>query len=345
MPQVYEGALGTTVTVIPVDSTVSVGFRSVIALIGEADGGEAPTEEPVPIDSARDAAEQFGEGSELADNLTRALRAGATSVFGVATDDDWEAAAEAAMDVAPRYVTPVTDTEGNIIEVHSVVEDRANILEFARVIAPTPSSIAPTEVNGAEPIAASDRLVEVAPKEFEDGTYVASALVGHASRQALGSSITYDELTFSGDLATEYRRDIAQNFERIAAVTKDGTITEGVTTSDEDAFADLFQVEIVDAVALGADEIAQNYAGQRPNTREARRALARDVRSFLSPLTSRRPPLLSDADGGPPFAVEASAESDDTVNLRVSISPVNVMKQIDIDLEVGSAVTFSGADT
>lgn len=344
----YSGGLGTTVTVRPVDANVSVGFDSTLVLIGENSGGSATDKELNFLDTQSDANDLYGSSSEIAKAYTAATLNGASEVYGISIDsndtDPYQAATDEVMSgISPRYIVPCTETQAEQDNVLASVNDWADDLNFARVIAPG-DDVSTGNISSYSPTNDDQRYAEVAPKRGKTGgenAFTAAAVAGHASQQPLGSSITFDNLNIS-DLSTEYRRTEAVDFGEVTAVTRDGKITEGVTTSTEDAFSDIFQVEIVDAVAQGVDEIAQQYAGDRPNTEDARQDLVGDVDRFLGPLTQDRPPLLSTAEGGPAYAVDTVVESDEKISLNVAISPVSVMKQIDINFDVGSVLTFEG---
>jgi len=345
MSTTYQGGLGTTVTVRPADSTVTVGFDSTIVLIGINDSGNANLEEAVFLETKQDAIDAFGESSEITKAYTAAAANGAAEIWGVAADDssNWSGAAEEAMGLDPRYIVVCSETDSNQTDVLGVVSSWANDLEFARVFAPA-EDVSASNVSTYTPANEDQRFIEVAPLRTTVGgkdAYAAAAVAGHAARQPLGSSITYDSLNIE-DASLEYRRSTAEDFEQVTAITRDGQVAEGVTTSAEDAFKDIFQVEIVDTVTLGLDEIGQSYAGSRPNISEARRSLRKDVREFLGPLTTGRPPLLADSQGGPAYSVGTQATGDESVDLNVGVSPVDVMKQIDINMNVGSVVGFEG---
>ena len=349
MAQTYDGGLGTTVTVNPVDSSVSVGFDSTIVLIGPTNG-TAEFNTPTPLVSQSAADDKFGPDSEVSAAFAAAQLNGGGDIYGVAIDDaatnPWQDAAVAAMGISPRYLVPVTADSANKDAVLQVVKDYATDLNFARVIAPG-EDVDTADVSSYTPTVEDHRYVEVAPKNVTVGgtqTFTAAAVAGHASRQPLGSSITYDQLNGVESLSTAYRRSTAQQFEQVTAVTQDGQIVEGVTTSSEAAFEDLFQVEIVDTIAAGLDEIAQDFAGDTANTPNGRRSLANSVSAFLAAQADGRPPLLSAVDGGPAYNVSVGASSSDTATLTVAASPVDVMKQVDIQFNVGSVVQFDGVE-
>ncbi|MDB9247451.1 hypothetical protein PN419_00320 [Halorubrum ezzemoulense] len=353
METTYDGALGTTINVYPSGANVTVGFDSTVVLIGPMDSsnGSANVGEAVLLADQDEADTQFGDGSGLASAYAAASANGAGEVYGVgvdtsAADPDWTGAAKEAMGVDPRYVYVDSTEETPVTEVHGVVTDYATDLNFARVFAPIAESVAAGDETTYTARANDQRLVEVAPQSATvDGasTYTAAAVVGHAARQPLGSSISNDEITVDS-LGTEYRASGASGFENVTAVTKDAVIVSGATTSDTDAFSDIFQVEIVDTVALGLDEVAQTYAGEAPNTQDEANNLESDMRTFLGSLTDQRPPLLADVSGDTPYFVTATPEPDGQTTVDVGVSPLDVMEDITINLNVGRTVTFDGVE-
>lgn len=345
MSTTYNGGLGTTVTVSPVDSTSVVGFSSSIALVGESDGGTATIGDPVQLSSEDQAVSAFGSGSPIVMNYALADHNGAGAIYGVGVDASAPDYKSAVMEVADdvRYIVVLTESDQYIMDAVNGAEEVATDMTFTRVFAPGENTDA-QNTDSYSPRMNGHRYVEVAPATATlDGTtgYTASAVAAQASRQPLGSSITYDELTVDS-LGVHYRRSDAKQFSHTVAVTRDGVIAEGVTTSDEDAFKDIFQVEILDVVTLGLDEIGQRYAGDTPNTPDGRNSLKTDCDKFLQPLVSRRPPLLSVSADGPAFDVSVELVDNETVKLKVAVSPMDVMKLVEIEISVGSLVTLSG---
>lgn len=352
MSVTYNGALGTTVNVFPSGANVSVGFTSTLVLVGEQDGGNADFNTPVAVDDVSDVEDAMGESSSLTGAFRAAKANGAGDIWvvgtdGTATDPDYSAATQAAMSILPRYVYLDSADSADKSTALGVIEDYATDLEFARLFAPVESDVATADISTYEPNANAQRYIEVAPFECTVGgetTYTAAAVAGAASTKPLGGSLAYDQITVDS-LATEYRASTATDFEHVTAVTKDSVIVDGVTTSTEGAFSDIFQMEIVDTAALGLDQISQDYAGSTPNTEEERTSLRGAMRRFLESLADRNPPLLADAEGGQPYSVQVDlGSSDDEAVASVGVDPVDVMKQITINLNVGDVTTLEGVE-
>ena len=346
----YDGSLGTTVNVIPRGADVSVGFNSTIVLVGEGDSGTADLQEGYFIEDTDDAEGLFGEEAPLVDAFGAARANGAPEIWGVpvdSTDPNYEAAVETAVDLGPRYIYVDSEDDADVNAAVGVVEDRATDLDLTRVFAPISEDVDVADIGEYEPRADSQRLVEVAPLTATVAgadTYMAAAIVGAASTKPLGSSLAYDGVVVD-ELGTEYRASMAVDFERVTAVTKDAEVVDGITTSDEGAFSDIFQMEIVDTAILGLDEVAQDYGGSEVNTPDGRANLESDMRIFLQSLASQTPPLLADAFGGDPFVVEADVGGDaDEVIVTAGVNPVDVMKQITINLNIGRVTTLGGIE-
>ncbi len=336
----YDGGLGTTVTVNASDSTSNTDFNTEVALIGTNENGSISPNDPQSLESAEQAATLFGDNSDVPAAYELATRNGSPTPLAVAVDSaspDYAAAVQAVASDA-RYVVPLTTESSNIQGALTGATDSADDFAFTRVVAPGPD----TSPGSVTTLPNNDpRLVVVSPQNATvNGTqsYTAVAVASVASRQRLGNSITYNEVEFDG-VSQEYGRSTAQQFTDVTAVTQGGVIAEGVTTSEKDAFKDIYAVEIVDAVVGALDALAQRFAGESPNTPGQRRSLESEVDGLLGPLTQRRPPLLSTVEGGPAFERSVDAVSPQKARLNVAISPVDVMKQIDIALDVGSVVS------
>jgi|APHM01.1.fsa_nt_gi hypothetical protein len=344
MTENFDGGLGTSVTLTASDSTTNIGVDATVGFVVPNSEGasEAPTDEIVTLQTEEVAKNALGESTEAYRAYEAAKAMGTTSLvaYTVGTEGSMSTAVEALAGVA-RFVVPLTEDDQKVQDALAGAAAAANGLEFTRIVAPG-NDTAPADAGSLTPAQKDYRLVKVEPLRANVrgiDTYTAVAVAVEAAQQELGDSITYDQLPVS-DLSTEYGRAVAQSFENVTAVTRDGVIAEGITTSDKEAFRDIYAVEIVDAVVLALDAIGQNFAGEVPNTPAGRRSLETEVDSVLGPLTQRRPPLLSTVTGEPAFTRSATAVGgSNEVRLAVTVSPVDVMKQINIELDVGSVVT------
>jgi len=350
MTVTYDGGLGTTVRVRGVDTSVPVGFDSTLVLVGEAENGNAQPGDVRFLDSRTDAEDEFGEDSELSTAYTAASANGASQIYGVAVDEDggydYYTVFKEAMKFQPRFICALEEGTEVATDLLSVLTEEAENFRFARGIVAS-EEVEASEISDYEPAEVDKRIVEVAPKYCtvnDEPVKTAAAVAGRLAAQPLGSSISYDSLNAVDELMEEYLPTEADNFEGVTAVIDSGEVIEGVTTSDEPAFSDIFQVEIVDEATLGLYEIAKEYAGE-PNTVDERNNLASDMRIYLSSLANQNPPLLSDASGdGEAYEVSTSlGSSEEEVQVDVAISPLDVMKQINVGIDVGTIVTYSGA--
>ena len=350
MARSYTGSLGTTVNVLPRGADVSVGFNSTVVIVGEMGEGTADLHEAYAIDDTDDAEERFGEDASIVDAIQAARANGAPDIWGVAVDStepDYEQGVEVALGVTPRYIYVDTEADADVNAAIGVVEDYATDLEFTRLWAPISEDVETADISTYEPRDDSFRLVEVAPLTSTVAgadTYTAAAVMGAASTKPLGASLAYDQIVVD-ELGTKYRPSMALDFERVTAVTKDAEIVDGVTASDEGTFSDIFQMEIVDTAILGLDQIAQDYGGSEVNTEDGRANLESDMRIYLESLADQTPPLLADAFGGDPYYVDVDVGGDaDEAVATVGVNPVDVMKQITVDLNVGRVTTLGGVD-
>ena len=353
MTVTYDGGLGTTVQVRGADTSVPAGFDNTLVLVGEADEDETTVDENEAIHlSDRDAVEDaFGEESELVTAYRAATMNGATTIYGVAVgyddedDPEYYDALKAAIKHEPRFICALEEGSEVSSDLLEVLMDEAENFRFARGVV-AGEDVDPDEISDYEPAEEDKRIIEVAPKYAElDGEeyHLAAAVAGRLAAQPLGSSVSYDSVNGVDDLSQEYLPTEADNFEGVTAVIDTGEILEGVTTSDESAFQDIFQVEIADETTLGLYDIAKEYAGG-PNTEDERDNLESDMRIYLNSLTEQNPPLLSDAGGDDAFTVSTSLGSDDDqVEVDVAISPLDVMKQINVGIDVGTVVRYNGS--
>jgi len=227
----------------------------------------------------------------------------------------------------------------------SELEQEATDIRFKRGIAGATPNIESGEISDYSPAADHQRLIEVAPARGDTGdgeVRTVSAVGGAYASQPLGQSLTYDAINGFESLNQTYRPSQAREFSGVTAIADTMEIVEGVTTSTTDAFSDVYKVEIIDTVAQGLYEVGRGYAGG-PNTPDDRDSLETDARNLLSGYANQRPPLLNSADGGSAYDVSASLGStDEETVMNVGIEPLDVMKQVTVNLSVGTVVTYEG---
>lgn len=259
---------------------------------------------------------------------------------------DYDTAIQTAATENVRFVKVLSEATPVKNTLVSELENEATDIRFKRGVAGATPEIDSGAVSEYTPAADHQRLIEVAPARGNtgDGEARTVAAVGGAySTQPLGESLTYDSINGFESLNVEYRPSQARDFEQVTAIADTMEIVEGVTTSSEDAFSDVYKCEITDTVAQGLYEVGRNYAGG-PNTVDDRNNLETDVRNLLSSYARQRPPLLNASDGSNPYSVDTSlGESDEETILDVGIDPLDVMKEVTINLNVGTVVTYEGA--
>jgi len=205
------------------------------------------------------------------------------------------------------------------------LEEEATDIRFKRGIAGATPEISSSEISNYSAAADHQRLIEVAPARGNTGDgeqRTVSAVGGAYASQPLGESLTYDAINGFESLNKEYRPSQARDFTGVTAIADTMEIVEGVTTSTDDAFSDVYKVEIVDAVAQGLYQIGRNYAGG-PNTQDDRDNLATDAGNLLSGYARQRPPLLNAGDGSKPYSVNTSLGStDEETIMNVGVEPL-----------------------
>jgi hypothetical protein len=256
---------------------------------------------------------------------------------------DYSGAITEAVGENVRYVVCLTENESIANDLLSTLNSHAKDFEFKRGVVGTRPEIAdPTNFEyGVD----DQRLIAVStPRVFNDGEVrLAAGIGGAASTQPLGSSLTYDSINGFTSLRTEFRPSEAESFDRVTTVADTNEVVEAVTTSSVDKFSDIFKAEIVDATAEGLHEVAKQYRAG-PNTEDDQQNLRSDMIGILSDFASRSPPLLYAADGGRAYSITVDyGASADITDVTVGVELLNVMKEINLNLNVGSVVTYEGA--
>lgn len=258
---------------------------------------------------------------------------------------DYDSAIQTAAKQNVRFVKVCTEATPVKTTLVSELEAEATDIRFKRGVVGATPNIDSGAISDYAPDADNQRLIEVAPARGDTGAGEArtvGAVGGAYSAMPLGESLTYEGITGFESLNQEYRPSQARDFEGVTAIADTFEIVEGVTTSSEEAFSDVYKCEIVDSAAQALYEVAKDYAGG-PNTVDERGDLASDTRMILRGFSNQRPPLLNAADGSSPYSVDVSLGSSDTETiLNVGIDPLDVMKEVTVNLNVGTVVTYEG---
>jgi hypothetical protein len=261
---------------------------------------------------------------------------------------DYTTAIQNAASYNVRFVKVLSEATSVKNTLISELENQATDIRFKRGITGATPDIQSGEISNYSAAADHQRLIEVAPARGNTGDgeqRTVSAVGGAYASQPLGESLTYDVINGFESLNQEYRPSQARDFTGVTAIADTMEIVEGVTTSTTDAFSDVYKCEIIDAVAQGLYEVGRGYAGG-PNTEDDRNNLATDAGNLLSGYARQRPPLLNAGDGSKPYSVETSlGSSDEETIMNVGIEPLDMMKQVTLNLNVGTVVTYEGAST
>lgn len=265
---------------------------------------------------------------------------------------DFTSAVESAVGETVRFVAVCTEADGPTNTLLSALENRARDFRFSRGIVGAGENPDAAQASSYSPDSDDLRLIEVAPSygttRNGDTARLCGAIAGLAASQPIDvtGSITYDELVGFDSLAVEYSPSQAQQFDRVTAVTDTYEIAEGVTTSTDNAFADIYKVEIVDYVVERLHRRVTEYRGGS-NAQSSRRKFRSRLKRTLSSLSApnAQPPLLADGTGGRPYALDVSLGNSDTeTEVEIGIDPAPIAKQVNINVSVGP-LQFQGVTT
>jgi hypothetical protein len=259
-----------------------------------------------------------------------------------------DALAEAALQDV-RYVVPLTEDDGIAQTALTEVQTEAENLEFSRVMRGARPNIQP---NGATSYSVSTndwRLVEVAPARgttVDGAVRTVAAFAGLAAGQPINGdgAVLYDTVNGLTDLNVQYRSTEADDFSEVSTIDRNDEIVQSVTTSTEDAFSNLNEVELVDYTVVELDDAIDDYKGTG-NTAEKQTNILGALYRRCRALTATNPPILgAPADDAVPFSVsEGTTTNDNTAKFNVSISPTPVLEEIVLNVNVGTITTFDGA--
>jgi len=266
-----------------------------------------------------------------------------------------------------RYVIVCTENDGVKATLTTHLKEEAGDFRFMRGIVGASVGIDSGEVSSYSPPSNSWRLIEVAPSRGQTandsdaygGKYGGDAYGGVRTRTlgAIGGllaqqpinvegSITYDEVIGLTELNVEYAPTKAETFEKVTALTRDFEVAEGVTTSTEPTFADIYAGEIIDLAVEQLYGRVKEYKGGS-NTQTAQRRFRARLKRLLASYTSpdATPPLLATGEGGRPYSVAVSNGSSDTeTDVKIGMEPAPIAKEVYLDISVGP-LRFNGVST
>lgn len=261
----------------------------------------------------------------------------------------YESAVQEAVSQPVRYVIVCTEDGGVIQTLADELKAQAADFRFSRGVVGAMPGLASGDIASYEPTTDDQRIVEVSPARgtdtSENGVRTVGAVGGLLANQPVDvtGSVTYDALRGLETLATQYPPSDAQQFERVTGVTDTLDIAEGVTTSTEESFSDIYKVEIIDFVVEQIHERLRNYRGGS-NTLDARKKFRSRLKRTLSAVSAgnAQPPLLADAEGGRPYGLGVSLGANDTItDVEIQIDPAPIAKTVNVNVGVGP-IRFEG---
>jgi len=262
----------------------------------------------------------------------------------------YTAAIQTAATQPVRYVGVLTEAAGPKATVLEELATEAENGSYKRAVTGATPEIGVTDVGNYTPDEEDYRLIEVAPARATGAggnpVRTMAGVAGLVTDQPAnaGGSITYDTVSGLASLNTEYRQTTVQNFSQVTALTRDGTVADGVTTSSEAAFQPIHAVEIADRTTELIFGLARDFASG-PATQQNRIGLADDIEQTLRTLASESPPALATGDGGSPFAVSVTqGATDNAVDVDVGIEPAPIAEEVNVAIGVGEVVTFEGVN-
>jgi hypothetical protein len=308
------------------------------------------SEGDVTIDNSGTPSPPGTTDSAVVNTETGEWRTDSTSDYDITyTYGDYTSAIKAAVNVdEARFVAVQTSASSVVSTLASELDTRAANFDFKRGVA--------CVTEAADPSSYTDsvddfRVVLCAPARgtLADGGDVVTA-AGFASMLAsrpLGESVLYDEFNALDSVETTYTLTEASNFEEVTALKCDAKpykVGQSVTTSTVEQFADVFQTEIIDTAALNLQSVAEEYAGGA-NYDGARENMASDMENVLRTFADQRPPLLYSSDSEQAYTVTVKeGSSDDIAVANIAIEPIEVMKEVQVNIGVGEVVVFEGVE-
>lgn len=248
-----------------------------------------------------------------------------------------------------RSVGVCTESDSVKTTLDSDMDTQSSNFRFLRGVTGSDVDISPASTGSYTPTVEDWRMVEVAPSRAtssQGNVRTVGAVAGMIASQPIDvtGSITYDNITGLDSLKVEFSPTEAENFSQVTALTDEFEVAEGVTTSSESAFADIYKVEIIDFIVEGIYGHIKNYRGGS-NAQPARRRFKSQLKRFLGrhSVPDAIPPLLASGDGTQPYSVSVRQGSTDTeadVDIGIDVAPI--AKEVVLDVSVGP-IKFNGA--
>jgi hypothetical protein len=275
-----------------------------------------------------------------------------TSEYDISfTSGDYAEAIDTASQRVVRYAAICAERDSIATEAQTELEQEASNFRFGRAVIGSKVAIDPTATASYTPAVEDWRVVEIAPARATDAddnaVRTVGALAGLLAYQPIDvtGSITYDSVSNAfNSLNTKFSPSQAESFTQVTAITDNYEIAQGVTTSAESAFRDIYAVEIIDYAVEQLYERVKDYRGGS-NAQDARRVFGSRLKRALDLMSApaAQPPLLATGVGGQPYTVSVSRGDTDfeaDVNIGIEVAPI--AKEVDLDLDVGP-IEFVGA--
>ena len=251
-----------------------------------------------------------------------------------------------------RYVAVCSEAASVVSTLATELSTKASNFRFSRGFVGVSEEVAPIDVGSYTPGVDDFRVIEVASSYGTttngDMARTCGAVAGLAAQQPIDvtGSVTFDNLVGFASLATSYTPSQAEQFERVTAITDTMEIAEGVTTSSEAEFSDIYKAEIIDYAVEQLYRRVKNYRGgsnARGSQRKFRSRLKRTLSSLSAP--NAQPPLLADGEGGRPYTLDVGVgETDTETAVTIGIDPAPIAKQVNVNVSVGP-LQFNGVET
>lgn len=276
-----------------------------------------------------------------------------TSEYSITYDyGDYATAMSAAASRSVRNTAVCTEADSVVSTAKTDLENAGSNFHFGRAIVGSDTDISPSNTGSYTPAVEDWRIVEVAPARATDNSgntvRTVGAIAGLLAKQPIDvtGSITYDDVPGLDTLSTNFTPTQAENFTQVTAITDNFEIAQGVTTSSEATFRDIYAVEIIDTVVEQIFAHVKSYRGGS-NTLNARRRFKSKLKRTLGSMSppTAQPPLLATGTGGQPYTVTVTQGSTDTeadVNIGIEVAPI--AKEVVLDFDVGP-IQFLGAST
>jgi hypothetical protein len=264
---------------------------------------------------------------------------------------DYADAINVAVNQTVRAVAVCDERTSTKLTLRTELDEAESNIRFLRGVIGAEPNIQSGDISTYTPPNRSWRVVESAPAHGTDemGTVrTAGAIAGLIAGQPIdvSGSITYDTVDYFTGLNVAYTPSEASDFEAVTAITDEFEVAEGVTTSEDEAFRDIYKVEIVDLVVENIYGLVKDYKGGS-NSSTARDLFESRVRRRLASYSepNAQPPLLASGDGSRPYYVDAALGASDTetdLNMAIDVAPI--AKSVNLDFTLGP-VQFNGATT